>query len=101
MNAREFFGSENSDRLEKFGADLVLAAIAAGDGQKSRADAQAAREKGQHAVVLVVRVCGDIENVESDRQAAKCQAEAGGALILRKRRQLGLRANPEAENEKA
>jgi hypothetical protein len=101
VDAREFFGAEDADGLEQLRADLVLAAVAAGHGEETRAHAHAAREEGEHAVVLVIRMRRDVENVERHGQPPQREAEAGGAGVLRDRGKLRFGVRGEAEEEEA
>ncbi len=82
-------GAQHAQRLEQLGANLVLAARAAGGREQDGAHPLAAVELCEQAVVLVVRVGGRLEEDANVAELPKGDAECGAAALWRRPALLG------------
>ena len=66
VGGEEFFGADDAEFGALFGADGVLSALAAGDGEEGDVGIEAAREVGEEAGPFVIRVRGDEKDTGGD-----------------------------------
>ena len=91
VDREELLGAHHPEGLAELGADRVLPAFAAGQGQKRGAVAEAAGESHQHPVVLVVGMGGHVEHARRHSEPPQGEAETVAALVDGDGRELGLR----------
>ena len=93
VRGQEFFGSQDPQPVKELGADLVLAAPAAGQAQQRDPRSHPAAEQGVKGVVLVVGVSNDREHRNPAADLAERESEPGGAPILGGGAKLGRRGS--------
>ena len=78
----EFLGADEAERVEKLGANCVVAGLAARQGQQRHPGALATAQEREHPSLLVVWVSGRVHRARRRLQLPELLPGAGGALIL-------------------
>ena len=93
VKGQELACAQHAERVEQLRADGVLPAFTPRHREQGRVQAEAAGEAHQDAVVLVVRVGGDVEHPTARPDAPEREAEAVRATVEREglERRLGRR----------
>ena len=79
MRGEQFFGAEDAQGVKELGADLVLAAVAAGGRHERHSRADVARVEGQRRIVLVVGVRGHVNDRANGRELSQGERQGGRA----------------------
>ena len=95
VDGEELLGAQHGEGVEELGADVVLSAVAPGQGQERGADPQTAGEADEDAVVLVVGVGRHVQDASPDREAAQGEAETGRPALVGEGRDLRARRSGE------
>ncbi len=99
MRRQQLLGAQHGERLEQFGANLVLPAFTARGGDQRGPHALAVPVVGQHRVVLVVGVRGGHHERAHRVELAEGELECGHAAQRRDWLQLMLRGRHATDGE--
>ena len=91
----QLFGADHAEFAALLGADCILSALAAGDGEETDVGVEPAREIGEQAGPFVVGMSGDKEDARGDARFVDCndgvrerlRSEEGGARRRERRRE--------------
>src|SRR5208337_206579 len=86
----EFLRADEAELRSLFGAESVLAAFAAGEGEQGHIGVKAAGEIGEDSGAFIVGMCGDVEDARGDASAVNGFNGFGETWAgSRRRRKLG------------